>query len=84
MDILHWADRMGELHIPLWWGPGRHGVGRFKPLIAQHAPACVARDLDAAADIGSVGEQIPALGLARAAQPDVLELTPQQTQIAHL
>ncbi len=27
MDILHWADRMGELHIPLWWGPGRHGVG---------------------------------------------------------
>ena len=26
-DIRDWADRMGELRIPLWWGPGRHGVG---------------------------------------------------------
>ena len=27
MDIRDWADRMGELRIPLWWGPGRHGPG---------------------------------------------------------
>jgi hypothetical protein len=27
MDIRDWADRMGSLRIPLWWGPGRHGVG---------------------------------------------------------
>jgi catechol 2,3-dioxygenase len=27
MDIRDWADRMGTLRIPLWWGPGRHGVG---------------------------------------------------------
>jgi catechol 2,3-dioxygenase-like lactoylglutathione lyase family enzyme len=26
-DIRDWADRMGELRIPLWWGPGRHGPG---------------------------------------------------------
>jgi len=26
-DIRDWADRMGDLRIPLWWGPGRHGVG---------------------------------------------------------
>ena len=27
MDIRDWADRMGKLGIPLWWGPGRHGPG---------------------------------------------------------
>lgn len=27
MSIRDWADRMGSLHIPLWWGPGRHGPG---------------------------------------------------------
>ena len=27
LDIRDWADRMGELRIPLWWGPGRHGPG---------------------------------------------------------
>ena len=27
MDIRDWADHMGDLQIPLWWGPGRHGVG---------------------------------------------------------
>ena len=27
MDIRDWADRMGKLRIPLWWGPGRHGPG---------------------------------------------------------
>jgi len=27
MDIRDWADRMGDLRVPLWWGPGRHGVG---------------------------------------------------------
>jgi catechol 2,3-dioxygenase-like lactoylglutathione lyase family enzyme len=27
LDIRDWADRMGRLHIPLWWGPGRHGPG---------------------------------------------------------
>lgn len=27
MDIRDWADRMGELGIVLWWGPGRHGPG---------------------------------------------------------
>jgi catechol 2,3-dioxygenase len=27
MDIRDWADRMGTLRIPLWWGPGRHGPG---------------------------------------------------------
>ena len=26
-DIRDWADRMGRLRIPLWWGPGRHGPG---------------------------------------------------------
>lgn len=25
--IRDWADRCGDLEIPLWWGPGRHGVG---------------------------------------------------------
>ena len=25
--IRDWADRCGALTIPLWWGPGRHGVG---------------------------------------------------------
>lgn len=25
--IRDWADRCGSLEIPLWWGPGRHGVG---------------------------------------------------------
>jgi catechol 2,3-dioxygenase len=25
--IRDWADRCGALEIPLWWGPGRHGVG---------------------------------------------------------
>ena len=27
VDIRDWADRMGRLRIPLWWGPGRHGPG---------------------------------------------------------
>jgi catechol 2,3-dioxygenase len=27
LDIRDWADRMAALHIPLWWGPGRHGPG---------------------------------------------------------
>jgi len=27
LDIRDWADRMGSLRIPLWWGPGRHGPG---------------------------------------------------------
>jgi catechol 2,3-dioxygenase len=27
LDIRDWADRMGQLRIPLWWGPGRHGPG---------------------------------------------------------
>jgi catechol 2,3-dioxygenase-like lactoylglutathione lyase family enzyme len=27
MDIRDWADRMAQLRIPLWWGPGRHGPG---------------------------------------------------------
>jgi catechol 2,3-dioxygenase len=27
LDIRDWADRMGRLSIPLWWGPGRHGPG---------------------------------------------------------
>jgi catechol 2,3-dioxygenase len=27
LDIRDWADRMGKLNIPLWWGPGRHGPG---------------------------------------------------------
>jgi len=26
-DIRDWADRLGGLRIPLWWGPGRHGPG---------------------------------------------------------
>ena len=26
-DIRDWADHMAELHIKLWWGPGRHGPG---------------------------------------------------------
>ncbi len=25
--IRDWADHCGNLEIPLWWGPGRHGVG---------------------------------------------------------
>ncbi len=25
--IRDWADRCADLEIPLWWGPGRHGVG---------------------------------------------------------
>ncbi len=25
--IKDWCDRMGDLHIPLMWGPGRHGPG---------------------------------------------------------
>ena len=27
LDIRDWADRMAQLKIPLWWGPGRHGPG---------------------------------------------------------
>jgi catechol 2,3-dioxygenase-like lactoylglutathione lyase family enzyme len=26
-DIRDWADHMADLHIKLWWGPGRHGPG---------------------------------------------------------
>jgi catechol 2,3-dioxygenase-like lactoylglutathione lyase family enzyme len=26
-SIRDWADHCGDLEIPLWWGPGRHGVG---------------------------------------------------------
>lgn len=26
-DIRDWADHLGALRIPLWWGPGRHGPG---------------------------------------------------------
>jgi catechol 2,3-dioxygenase len=26
-DIRDWADFMASRRIPLWWGPGRHGVG---------------------------------------------------------
>jgi catechol 2,3-dioxygenase len=25
--IRDWADHCGDLELPLWWGPGRHGVG---------------------------------------------------------
>lgn len=25
--IRDWADRCSDLEIPIWWGPGRHGVG---------------------------------------------------------
>ena len=27
MDIRDWADHFGNLEIPIWWGPGRHGAG---------------------------------------------------------
>ena len=27
MCIRDWADRFAERHIPLRWGPGRHGPG---------------------------------------------------------
>ena len=26
-DIRDWADHLAALHVPLWWGPGRHGPG---------------------------------------------------------
>lgn len=26
-DIRDWADHLSDLHIKLWWGPGRHGPG---------------------------------------------------------
>ena len=26
-DIRDWADHLGEMRIPLSWGPGRHGPG---------------------------------------------------------
>ena len=26
-EMKHWCDRMGELRIPIMWGPGRHGPG---------------------------------------------------------
>jgi len=26
-DIRDWADHFADLRVPLWWGPGRHGVG---------------------------------------------------------
>jgi hypothetical protein len=26
-DIRDWADRFGKEHIPMFWGPGRHGPG---------------------------------------------------------
>lgn len=26
-DIRDWADHLSNLHIPIWWGPGRHGPG---------------------------------------------------------
>ena len=25
--IRDWADHLASLHIPIWWGPGRHGAG---------------------------------------------------------
>lgn len=25
--IRDWADRFAEMGVPIWWGPGRHGVG---------------------------------------------------------
>ena len=25
--IRDWADHCGDLEIPIWWGPGRHGIG---------------------------------------------------------
>ena len=27
MDIRDWADHMGNMEVPIWWGPGRHGAG---------------------------------------------------------
>ncbi|MDJ0948571.1 MAG: VOC family protein [Alphaproteobacteria bacterium] len=27
LDIRDWADHFAALRVPLWWGPGRHGVG---------------------------------------------------------
>lgn len=27
IDIRDWADRFAAMGVPLWWGPGRHGVG---------------------------------------------------------
>ena len=26
-DVRDWADRFAAMHVPLWWGPGRHGPG---------------------------------------------------------
>lgn len=26
-DLRDWADHFASLHIPIWWGPGRHGPG---------------------------------------------------------
>ena len=26
-DLRDWADHFSALHIPIWWGPGRHGPG---------------------------------------------------------
>ena len=26
-DIRDWADHLADLHVKLWWGPGRHGPG---------------------------------------------------------
>ena len=27
MAMRDWADHFGNLNIPIWWGPGRHGAG---------------------------------------------------------
>ena len=26
-DLRDWADHFASMHIPIWWGPGRHGPG---------------------------------------------------------
>jgi len=26
-DIRDWSDHFGEMEVPIWWGPGRHGPG---------------------------------------------------------
>ncbi len=49
---------------------------------AQHAVRRVARDLDAAADIGATGDEIPAFLLTRTMDAHVLELAPEHAQLA--
>ena len=56
-DIRDWADHFGAMEVPLWWGPGRHGVGNNLFFMVEDPDG---NKVELSAEIEHVGPEIAA------------------------